>query len=450
LTSGRPFKRAHDNLLFSAALIILLVLATSGLARASPRGWQPVVIDAARLRSLLGASTDRIEVLARRGGRLEPIPFQIDPPENLAAATGPGCPAVATASGRLEPGDEITVMLGDLGEVASADARLPPGSVQIAITDPLGGPERFAYIATVQNPQRIKVSYVDYDPSADRIETDYYRFGLTNGWPTDFTYQDHRLQRLPSLIKRLNLSLYSRIFGILPYGITERDMRARKIAVRCGPIRVTLWYSYAISLIAGIHSPSITTRIDFYRNYITSPLTVRFPWLPRLLFKGTQVRIDADYGAVQRGKILWPAPGAQTRVVDEPIGQRQAADMNPGPTVDWVGLSKDGHLMLQAFRPTPDLDSIGHHLFYQDTFDDSHLQPSKVEEVKIGYVISHLEGLSMGRHAFEVCFAIMDHTSEPANFFTELRSPPRIEINPVRPVPSGSPMTLAGSPQSYP
>ncbi|MGO9263918.1 MAG: hypothetical protein ACLQBA_03360 [Candidatus Binataceae bacterium] len=415
---------------FFLTLGTLCALAVS--ASASPtRDWEPVVINGAQLSPLLAVPVNTFAVLAERDGKLNPIPFQIDPATmGTASAAVPRCSPTDENGAPLRAADELVMLLADFGDAANGVTPLPAGALEIAIKDPLGGPDRYAYVVAAKNPRRSPLSYVQFDPSTERVETDFYRFGLSNGWPSDFTYQNQRFAHRPSLIDRLNVSLSSRVFGIFPYAMTEHDLRISRPEVRCGPVRVMLRYHYAVTLIAGIHSPSIAVPIAFYRQYITSPVAVHFPWLPRLFFGDTRIRINVDYGAPGDARLFWDGARAGLALKEEPLAGRQSAAMDPGPSVDWVALRQDGHLLAQAFPTSRDLDLIQHNLTYRGSADGAGAA-HRTTTVKIGYAISRLEKLSAGRHVFDACFAVLDESSDPQTFFRELRAAPVVVVRPL-------------------
>lgn len=82
-------------------------------------------------------------------------------------------------------------------------------SLEIKASDRLGGNPRFAYVA--DSPRLTSHQYIYYDPARDRIESDFYRIGLTAGWPTDFALQYHIHRRAPNLIDRFKVRTSARI-----------------------------------------------------------------------------------------------------------------------------------------------------------------------------------------------------------------------------------------------
>ncbi len=59
-------------------LLVCALLFAVPRAVASPRLWQPLILRGIQIQPLLNTRVDRLEVLAMNGGKLEPIPFQVD------------------------------------------------------------------------------------------------------------------------------------------------------------------------------------------------------------------------------------------------------------------------------------------------------------------------------------------------------------------------------------
>jgi len=413
-------------------ILLLLFARVTAMAAAGPQAWQPVVVKGAQLPAMLGAPIDSLEVLAGRDGRLQPIPFQVDvSAPTIASGSASRCSPPTANRAPLRPNDELAVMLGDLGERANVKTPLPRGALELAVRDPPGGPEHFAYVASVKSPQRSAVWYVQFNGSAERVETDSYRFGLRHGWPRDFSLQRHRFAQGPNLLNALTVSLSARLFGLIPFATTERALRSGQPIVTCGPVRVALHYNYSVRLIGGLRSPSIVVPFIFYRRYIVCPFAIRFPWLPRLFFRDTRIRVSLDYNATPDTLLLWQGSKVGLPInADRALGH-QATVMDPGPSVEWLALRQDGQLLIQGFPPTTDFNLIGHYLTYQEPVDGTGPIPG-TRRVIIGYEFRQLEALSAGKHVFEGCVAVLDGAADPQTFFSELHPAP-VVVHPLIP-----------------
>src|ERR1700733_385635 len=142
--------KARATLLARIALTICLLLAPASAAFATPRTWQPLIIKGSQAPKLCKRPLDRFEVFAMREGKPTAIPFQIDQINSDGSYVLPEGPASVASSHPdvLDAKDEIVMMIADLGERAKPNAALPFDAFEIEVSDPLGGPPHYAYLAT--------------------------------------------------------------------------------------------------------------------------------------------------------------------------------------------------------------------------------------------------------------------------------------------------------------
>ena len=125
-----PFGRLMGSSRISQIIFsILAFLAIPSASVASPRTWQPLIIQGSQAPQLCKRPLNQFEVLAMRDGKLAAIPFQIDQVNadgNYVLPEGPQ-PIAPQHPGVLDAKDEIVMMIADLGERAKPEATLPPG-----------------------------------------------------------------------------------------------------------------------------------------------------------------------------------------------------------------------------------------------------------------------------------------------------------------------------------
>ncbi len=379
-----------------AALGALLALTTP-FALASPRQWQPLLLRGNQLLQLLNTPVSRIEVLAVHRGKLEPIPFQVD---SVLVGGMFGLPQgpMPTAGGLIQavgPDDEMSMMMFDLGERIANPAELPDRVLEVTVADPLGGTQRYAYIAVVKNPRLSPVRYVDYDPQREVIETGHYRLGFKRQLPDDFGLQNHKGEPSRNLISGFELRGTVTVLNLLRFHLAEHDVDSRLLAYRIGPVRVIRRVGHRIRVFVGIHSPEVSTVEFFYRDFAQAPFTMRLPL--RKLFRDIQGRIAMDFVDLRGYSLL--ASGLENPVG---IGDGTAAAVDDNTPADWLALRGDGRLMLQTFAPSPELDLIKRNLYY-------HAEPTAAPDATaqsiplaaaIGIETDGWERLSGGSHRF--------------------------------------------------
>ena len=197
------------------------------------------------------------------------------------------------------------MMIADLGERAKPDAVLPSGAFEIEMRDPLGGPARYAYIATDAHPILSPLHYVDYDAAKNSIDTDHYRFGYTRGVPSDYAPQSRKHENGPNLLDRFKIRVRATVLKFFHFNVNEDKVDNRLLAWKVGPVRVVRLLTHSVRVVFGIRSPEVTNYDFFYRDCVENPFKVRFPWVPRILFGDIQVRMDLDFTGLDGYAISW-------------------------------------------------------------------------------------------------------------------------------------------------
>ena len=209
-------------------------LPTTHLVSSVSRSWAPVVLTAAQLPALDGAPLDRLAVWVYRAGAWQTVPWQVDEKD----ASG----YTAQGDGVLNGGDEVVVMLEDLGD--TAPSRLPDADIVhlVSVADPSAPtePARVAYVARMTTPTvPPTVDYVQYDPATRRVSSARYAVGLHPQRPVlDYLALNGSGVNLLDRSK-LRLVLYECLFGCTV--INEDELPVPPLTpVKDGPLRVVL------------------------------------------------------------------------------------------------------------------------------------------------------------------------------------------------------------------
>jgi hypothetical protein len=428
-TSRAPTPRA---LTFVGAALILLPLCANASADITPRGWQPLVIAGAQFPELLGVRDDHLEVLAINHGRCVPIPFQVDQRRSdgrYAMPHGPA-PVESEEAAILGPADELVLMVADMASSAPRNQCLRPGTLEIEASDPIGGAPRYAYIDAAETPRRCSRKYVYYDPAADRIETDFYRIGLTHGWPADFALQERIDSRAPNLIDRFKVRTSAQILKFFTYRMNEDDIRNRLLAWKAGPVRVLRLESHSVNLLFGIRSPVVRAQIFLYRNYVEAPTRVSFSWVPRLILDHVRARFDVDYLDLSGFVLTWSGMTSPPVVIGSNSPAEQELNRAGNSSlIEWIALRGNDRLLLQTLRPSPDLKLISRRLYYRDSSRPDPPERYPGEHPGVGYVTSGYRNLSRGSHMFDSLFVIAPGNSDPSTLMREIGTPLTVTVH---------------------
>ena len=347
--------------------IATLLLWMPAAATASPRSWQPLVLSNARSLPLGEPPIDHLEVLAIHDGKIEPIPFQVDETSRDGLFVLPEGPEANAdeGDGRLNGDDTLVVMVSDLGESRVRNSELPPGAVEIKVTDPLGGPVRYLYVAVVDSPRLSTRRYVRFDPKKDVIETDSYRAGLTNGLPTDFAPQSSMDTHGPNLIDRLKVRLSTFVLHLVRFSFSEGDIHTQVLAWKEGPVRVIRRLSHSVDLVLGLGSAEVLRHDIFYRDMMEDPFMMYLPWAPRLFFGDTRARIDLDFNDLHGYDLLWSGMTVPPVRMGDREMEAKIAQGAPIP-ISWMAVRGHGHLVVQTLFPTPGLAVLNRELYFNN------------------------------------------------------------------------------------
>jgi hypothetical protein len=405
------------------ALCATLALAAN-VGLASPRQWQPLLLRGVQLPQLLNTPVDRIEVLAIHGGKLEPIPFQVDSVLMGGLFGLPQGPAPTTyvLPQAVGPEDEMSMMMFDLGERLANPAEMPPRAVEVAVADPLGGSERYAYIGVVKNPRRSPVHYVDYDPQRKIIDTGNYRLGFKGEFPDEFRVQEGKGELSRNLISGFELSGKVTVLNMIDIHLAERDVDSRLLAYRVGPVRLIRRVAHRIRIFKRIHSPEVSTVEFFYRDFAQAPFTMRLPL--RTLFHDIQGRIAMDFVDL-RGYALM-ASGLAKPVE---IGDDTPAEVGDATPAAWLALRGDGRVMLETFASSDDLSLISRHLYYHAHAPSADgTEQSAALAATVGIETDGWQRLSAGPHRFNPMLISVPESYGADRAIAEAMTPPVVTV----------------------
>jgi hypothetical protein len=419
------------------AAAILLLAAAPG--EASPRTWEPLVLHGRQMGALVGTPIARLEARRRAGAAPVPIPFQLDkvlPDGRVAAPHGPE-PEPAAHSDLLGNPDELVLMISDLGRRIRSAAELPAGALELELDDPLGGAPRYAYLASVDAPQRSHANYVDYDAALDQIESQHYRFGMTKGNVTDLALQDAMGDAPPNLIDRFKIRIRATILKFFRYHVDEDDIETRLLAYRDGHLRVIRRVTDSARIGLGLSSPEVKSSDYFYRDLVQTPFRVKFPWVPNAVFGDVHVRLYYDFLHLDGFQLLYSdMPGAPIRI-GLPASEQQIRAAPEPLAVRWLALRGQGRTLVQMLIPAPDATAVTRRLFYLDSSKPDPPERVPGNHPGVGYELTGWQDLSRGAHHFRSVLVSVDGSYDPQTVLDEISTPPKVRIHPVaRPAPS--------------
>src|SRR5262249_28857787 len=155
--------------------------------------------------------------------------------------------------------DLLVFMASDAGERAKPGQF--PGhkpTAEVRIYDPIAATTRWAYLLWYPSgAPRSPVSYVQYDPSADRVTGTRVSLGFNRGLPNYLAIRDRSTSEDTNLLDRLKVRASATfLWGLLRFSRNEDDLTTQFVGWHQGPIRVIRSQRQWIRLGWGIHSPT--------------------------------------------------------------------------------------------------------------------------------------------------------------------------------------------------
>lgn len=239
----------------------------------------PMEMKGFQLPEHLGIPIGELSLMAVRAGKLIPIPFQIDEFDKtgLIWIEGENDHPPEGKPGTFDDFDELVFMFRDGGnERYSAEKHLLKAGLileEIRLDSPRNAP-RYIYLVR-NNPERSTADYVSADLKAGHVQSTLMDLDYE---PDDFT-QIHSMA--PRLGPHQEESVFDNIYVNISTGIlnqklrvnldTRKNIKATPIAVKDGPVRVSMlvkariWYAYLPTFF------SQKFQVDFYEQSVTIP-----------------------------------------------------------------------------------------------------------------------------------------------------------------------------------
>jgi hypothetical protein len=405
------------------SVVVALLVAAAGGTRADQlrplgpcgpvdRAYDVVEIAGSQLHRLGGTPIARLGMLAARGGRLVPIPFQVDERRGRKLALPGGAePTEDDKPGVLDADDLVVFMACDAGDrrdAAELDAAAGGGAWrEIRVDDPIRHASAFVYVVASEHPPVTDERYTAYDPAADLVRTARYRIGMVNALPTYFALLA-RGGVTPNLIDGLRLRAEATLRADLAHWrLNEQQGHHELIAWRSGPVRVVRRSRHQVVVGLGIRLTAGIAHTFFYPRHVYGPGSLKLPFSPGILFRDISA-----YGAVD-GRDLrgwrYHAPGTPPKgfLVDGHMDDVERAFRSGG---DWFVLSHQDDALLFVTRMSDNLRkvvSLG--LVYRDDAEHPNSPESVPGTVPLaGYEGRGIERLPGGRYTFALHIFVLD------------------------------------------
>ncbi len=322
------------------------------------RQIEVLIVKGAELSSLLGLPVSRIGLFALRGGKLEPIPFQIDQVDDegnyiFEHWADPELKAryrrQLEGPALLDENDELVFHYADAGLRASR-RKWPAGrtgALELDLTDPLRGRKLYVYLFSFKTPApRSGEDYISYAYGLERVVSRHYELRFCKKAPISvdvFKIKPEAGGRNADIMDRFKVRIEAEaIKGLIKINLNEEDMDSRVLAWTDGPIRVIRRVENSLSIKP---LPKIGIEADFiFYDYLNDiPIIVDIPFMLSLFLSKLDLRLYFDMDGAREMTFFTQAyPEGIPMTGPKPIDSWEEFEFGKEP---WIMLSGDeGHL----------------------------------------------------------------------------------------------------------
>lgn len=344
-----------------------------------------------------GTPIKRLSIMAVRGGRMIPVPFQIDEYDKtgLIWITGHNQAAAEGVPEKFDDFDELVFMFRDGGPVTYSpdkhgkiDGRILQ---EIRLDAPRNNP-RFVYLV-LDNPQRSAADYVSVDINAGRMESTIIEMNYD---PKNIANITHVAPKAgPKHHQNVVDNIYLKIStGILNQHLrvkldSLKNIRATPIAVKDGPVRASIlvkariWYAYLPTFF------SQQFMLHFYEQSVVVPSRFAVDSMRTLKYfvmflREPRIEVAIDFHNLEGARVTFQSVydnEESTGTVDGAMSefeQRMTTTRLPG---DWLYMdSNQGwDMFFSNHMPVVEnglfdafLDGMALYMLYQDDSEELH------------------------------------------------------------------------------
>ncbi|MFN3714081.1 MAG: hypothetical protein ACK4SX_10505 [Alcanivoracaceae bacterium] len=317
----------------------------------------PMTVRGHELPTVHGTPIHRLSLMAVRGGRMIPIPFQIDEFDRTGLIWIPGANK-APAEGKpdyFDDFDELVFMFRDGGQHTYDPSRhgRVEGRVlhEIRLDSPRNNP-RYVYLM-LDNPERSEASYVQVDFAKGRIDTTVM----------EMVYDTKNVINIEHIASKVGphhgVNVFDSMYINISTGILNQNMRvsltsgnnirAVPVAVKNGPIRASflvrtrIWYMYLPTFFNQQFS------IHFYEQGIVVPSRFAVEGMRTLRYflmflREPRIEFSVDFHNLEGARVTFDSvfdDDDSRGVVDgtmSPFEERMASARLPG---DWLHMDSN-------------------------------------------------------------------------------------------------------------
>ncbi len=330
---------------FSIKIILLIVfISLNAQVQASESGEasdrsRVISISPQQAPQIIGSRISSFSLAAIKGGRLSPIPFQVDERtesgyvymKSLDKKAKKDDPILGE-EGFFDANDEILFMFKDTGARKRAGMSSDGKILAEISVKAYDGKEGYVYLL---EDSRLEAEdyYVRYSAQLGRVETDYYALKVDPKnafmWQ-EFYYDKYDGAHPRKPIDTIKIEMKGNALGGVPVTLTNKNIVAKVIAEKSGPIRSTTQYKMTLTY---LRTPLLNMKLQIlhHEQEISYDAQTEVPPIRRRMVGKPSLKVSVDgydlqgasvyikNGPDEEGIVDGEISDIETQIIETPI-----------------------------------------------------------------------------------------------------------------------------------
>lgn len=401
----------------------------------------PVEIKGSELPKQLGKSFDSMSVMAVRGGKLVPIPYQFDDFDIYGFVYQRGQGPIDGEDNSLDKNDELVFMFRDTGD-RQYQPEMPglDGQILQELIFERNGKARYAYLVE-GSAQRSDVDYVVYDETESKVETTFWGYDTTE--ENYLMFEDFytlvgdkpRTSMVDAIYATFDTKILSPISPRIHLNSREH-LIARPVGVKDGPVRTAV--TLRMGLVTKGTEISFKAQMNLYDQGLNFEALISIPDnIPGIQYltiflHDPHLNVALDFMELEGAKVNSshskdPHGFALVDGKMSDFEKDMAVDVDDHPWM-WMSSPYGWDFIVELFLPE-DFDVSADVIYLDDSESKGEYENFAGSSPKMGYELNDFPRL-FKEIAFEVKFTFPDQVGLSAAHFFEkdLNVQPGLEV----------------------
>lgn len=371
---------------FIKSFFFALALSWANLAMASKGGelsdkTRVVTLKPDQVSAIKGGKISSYSLAAVNGGRMSPIPFQFDERTKMGYVYMKDIdkkykeedPLIGK-EGFFDENDELIFMLKDAGP-RRKNGMAADGNV-ISEIELKSYDNQSVYVYLIEGARAESENYyVRYSSQLGRVETDYYALKVSpkNAFMWEEFYYDSFDGSHPRKpVDTIKIEMKGNAFAGVPVTLTNKNLVAKAIAEKSGPIRATTQYVLTLTY---LKTPLLQMKLQIvhHEHEIRYDAFTEIPAVRRRLVGKPSIKMSLDGYDLQGAEVRAKGGPKEPAIVDGEISvieEQLLSTVVEAGVSNWLWMDSHYGFMLFSNFKIESAEPVEMHIVYQDNTDE--------------------------------------------------------------------------------